>query len=108
MSIKALPHSDHQGAGSDATLATTNKGQSPMATANWVCSHYWRSEQWSTAAEPGIIQEAWLRLLPLPCHAPPSLLALAVDHLDGTQELREDAEPRGVGGALPARANRFS
>lgn len=27
---------------------TTNKGQSPMIMANWVCSHYWLSKQWST------------------------------------------------------------
>lgn len=35
-------------------VTTTNKGQSPMAMANWVSSHYWSSEQWSTDGEPGI------------------------------------------------------
>lgn len=87
-----------------------------MATANWVCSHYWRCEQWSkpqslaSPPPPHGIQEAWLRLLPPLCHAPllSSPLRLAVDHLDGTQDLREDGELRGVEAALPARANRFS
>lgn len=31
-----------------AMVTTTNKGQSPMVMANWVCSHYWPCEQWST------------------------------------------------------------
>lgn len=31
-----------------AMATTTNKGQSPMLMANWVCSHYWLSKQWST------------------------------------------------------------
>lgn len=31
-----------------AVVTTTNKGQSPMVMANWVCSHYWSSELWST------------------------------------------------------------
>lgn len=34
-----------------AIVTTTNKGQSPMVMANWVCSHYWPSEQWSTDGE---------------------------------------------------------
>lgn len=34
-----------------ATVTTTNKGQSPMVMANWVCSHYWPSELWSTDGE---------------------------------------------------------
>lgn len=31
-----------------AMATATNKGQSPMVMANWVCSHYWLSKQWST------------------------------------------------------------
>lgn len=31
-----------------AMATTTNKGQSPMVMANWACSHYWLSKQWST------------------------------------------------------------
>lgn len=31
-----------------AMATTTNKGQSPMVMANWVCSHYWLPKQWST------------------------------------------------------------
>lgn len=31
-----------------AMATPTNKGQSPMVMANWVCSHYWLSKQWST------------------------------------------------------------
>lgn len=80
-----------------------------MATANWVCSHYWLSEQWSTAAEP---RNAGTRRFGGPgsahCRCCAFLPPLAVDHLDGTHDLREDAELRGVGRALPARANRFS
>lgn len=34
-----------------AVVTTTNKGQSPMLMANWVCSHYWPSELWSTDGE---------------------------------------------------------
>lgn len=34
-----------------AMVTTTNKGQSPMVMANWVCSHYWPSEPWSTDGE---------------------------------------------------------
>ena len=34
-----------------AMVTTTNKGQSPMVMANWVCSHYWPSELWSTDGE---------------------------------------------------------
>lgn len=48
-----------------AMVTTTNKGQSPMVMANWVCSHYWPSELWSTDGELASpihpnLTEAWL------------------------------------------------
>lgn len=90
-----------------------------MVMANWVSSRYWPSEPWSTDGEPGIAdttRASTLSSLGSACcrrgaallSLPPS--PLAVYHLDRAQDLREDAgaELRGVSGALPVRANRFS
>lgn len=66
-----------------AMVTTTNKGQSPMVMANWVCSHYWPSEQWSTDGELASLTQLGLQpkggLAPSPAAgAPPhSFSALA-------------------------------
>ena len=51
-----------------AMVTTTNKGRSPMVMANWVCSHYWPSELWSTDGE--LASPAQLTLQPLGGLAP--------------------------------------
>lgn len=69
-----------------AMATTTNKGQSPMVMANWVCSHYWLPKQWSTdggLASPTRPRlqpfRAWLRLPPqlLPSRTSARRVALA-------------------------------
>lgn len=44
-----------------AMVTTTNKGQSPMVMANWVCSRYWPSELWSTDGELASLTQVTLQ-----------------------------------------------
>ena len=62
-----------------AMVTTTDKGQSPMVMSNWVCSHYWPSELWSTDGELASpnklhsnLKEAQLCLQVLLCDSTPS------------------------------------
>lgn len=90
-----------------AMATTTNKGQSPMVMANWVCSHYWLSKQWST--DGGLASPTQLTLLPLGGLDPAApQLVLSCTSLHHARLLHKEIRGSSVRGALPVRDNRLT
>lgn len=102
-----------------AMVTTTNKGQSPMVMANWVCSHYWPSEQWSTDGELAPLTQVTLQ--PQGGPAPSPSAAVRRSHSSSPSArvsrritpscagpLYKETRRSSVTGALPVRANRLT
>lgn len=90
-----------------AMATTTNKGQSPMLMANWVCSHYWLSKQWST--DGGLASSTRLTLQTLGGLAPAGpQLELSCTSLHHMRLLHKEIYDWSVRGALPVRDNHLT